>query len=76
MRQPVSLAGALQVVAQQQQHVVAALAQRRHRDLDDVQPVVQILAELPALDLLAQVAVGRRDQRTSVRPVTESEPIG
>ena len=42
--------------------VVAAVAQRRHEDRKDVQPVVEVLAELAVLDLLQEVAVRRRDQ--------------
>ena len=41
--------------------VVLALAQRRHVDRDDVEAVVEVLAELPVGDHLRQVAVGRRD---------------
>jgi hypothetical protein len=37
LRQPMRLARALQVVAEQQEDVVAALAQGRNRDLNDVQ---------------------------------------
>ena len=38
-----------------------ALAQRRHRDLEDVDPVEQILAELLVRDHRRQVLVRRRD---------------
>ena len=41
-------------------HVAEPLAQRRHADDDDVQPVVQVLAEAAFLDQLRQVIVGRR----------------
>jgi len=37
-------------------------AQRRHLDRDDVEPVVEVLAEMPGLDHRRQVAIGRRDQ--------------
>ena len=40
-----------------------ALAQRRQVQRDDVQPVVQIAAEVAAPDLLLEVAVRRRDER-------------
>ena len=42
--------------------VVLALAQRRHLDRHDVQPVVEVLAELAGLDHRRQVAVGGGDQ--------------
>ena len=45
----------------QHRDVFAALAQRRHVDVDDAQPVEQVLAELAGRDALGQVAVGRRD---------------
>ena len=48
-------------VLDEQRDVLAALAQRRHRDRDDVQPVEQILLELAFADQLPQVAVGRGD---------------
>ena len=41
--------------------VVAALAQRRQVQVDDVEPVVEVLAEAARLDLLLEVAVGRGD---------------
>ena len=43
-------------------HVLEALAQRRHPDREDVEAVVEVLAELAVLDQLDHVAVGRRDQ--------------
>ena len=42
--------------------VFLALAQRRHLDGDDVQAVVEVLAELAGRDHRRQVAVGRGDQ--------------
>ena len=42
--------------------VVAAVAQRRHEDREDVEAIEQILAEQAVLDLLEEVAVGGRDQ--------------
>ncbi|MNQ75336.1 hypothetical protein D3C85_901260 [compost metagenome] len=44
------------------QHVVLALAQRRQAQRDDVQAVVEVLAELAVLGQVLQVAVGRGDQ--------------
>ena len=46
----------------QLRHVVDAVAQRRHPDRDDVDPVVEVLAEPPFLDRLLEVDVGRGDQ--------------
>ena len=45
----------------QRPDVGAALAQRRHVDVDDAQPIQQIFAELAGRDALGQVAVGRGD---------------
>ena len=42
--------------------VVLALAQRRHLHRHDVEPVVQVLAELAGLDHRRQIAVGRGNQ--------------
>jgi hypothetical protein len=41
--------------------VLASLAQRRQVDLDDLQPVVEVLAETPFAHLALEVAVGRGD---------------
>ena len=49
-------------VVRQRHDVVLALAQRRHLDRDDVEAVVQVLAELARLHHRRQVAVGRGDQ--------------
>ena len=61
----IALAGAAGVAADevldQQRNVLAPLAERRHRDRNDVQTVVQILLEPAVADELAQVAVGRGD---------------
>jgi hypothetical protein len=46
-------------VGREQRDVLAALAHRRQLDVDHAQAEVQILAEAAAVDLLAQVAVGR-----------------
>ena len=45
----------------QQRDVFLALAQRRQLHRDDVQPVVQVLAEPPVVHHRAQVDVGGRD---------------
>ena len=42
----------------ERQDVVAALAQRRHVQLDDLEPVVEVLAEGAARDAVGEVAVG------------------
>ncbi len=48
-------------MVRQRGQVLAPLAQRRERDLDHAQPVVEVLAEAADLHELAQVAVGGRD---------------
>jgi hypothetical protein len=48
-------------VVEQQQLVVAHLAQRRGADDEHRQPMIEIGAEVARLDLLAQVAVGGGD---------------
>ena len=49
-------------VAHQLRHVADTLAQRGHDHGEDIQAIVQILAELAFLDELDHVAVRRRDQ--------------
>ena len=51
----------LQKRVHEQRDVVAPLAQRRNPDVEDLQAIVQILAEVAAFHRLAQVAVGRGD---------------
>ena len=51
----------LQEVLDEERHVLPALAERRQPDLDDGQPVVEILAEAARRHLVAEVAVGRGD---------------
>src|SRR5262245_7322526 len=46
----------------QLRHIVEAVAQRRHPDREDVEAIVEVLAELAVLDQLDHVAVGGRDQ--------------
>ena len=53
--------GARREVVDQRRDVFAALAQRRHVNVNDAQPVEQVLAELARGDALGQVAVRRRD---------------
>ena len=57
----------LEEVIDEQQQVGLPLAQRRHEDREDVEPVVEILAERAGGDRLLQVLVGRGDQ-PDVRP--------
>ncbi len=45
-------------MAQQGRNVFLAVAQRRQGDIDDVQAVIQVLAELAFLHQLRQVGVG------------------
>ncbi len=61
-RAAVSLGEVREEVPQQGLDVLRAIAQRRDVDPDDVDPVVQVLTELPLLDEPPQVAVGRRDE--------------
>ena len=44
------------------EHVGAAHAQRRHLDVDDVEAVVEVLAEAPFAHLGREIAVGRGDE--------------
>ena len=41
--------------------VFHAIAQRGHHHLDDIDPVVEVCPELPALDQILNRSVGRRD---------------
>src|SRR3977135_2805692 len=45
-----------------QQNVRFALAQRRHKNREDIEPVIEILAKLPGGDGFLDVFVGGRDQ--------------
>src|SRR6185436_15623055 len=45
----------------QEQDVVPALAQRRQADLEDVEPVVEILTKLVALHGRREIPIGGRD---------------
>src|SRR5580765_167877 len=42
-------------------NVLAPIAQRRHHDVDDVEAVIEVVAELTLADQFPQIAVGRRD---------------
>ena len=55
------LARALEEVARDLEHVVAARAQRRHFDRKDAQAVEQVLAKAAVGDGLLEIAVRRRD---------------
>src|SRR5690606_14964020 len=48
-------------VIDEQRQIVLALAQRRHVNARDREPVVQVLAEPAAVDLDAEVAIRRGD---------------
>ena len=48
-------------VIDQQWNIPAALAQRRHLELHDVEPKEQVLAKAPAEDLARQIPIGARD---------------
>src|SRR3982751_808136 len=51
-----------QEVVGQQRNVFSAIAQRRYGYLNDVQPVVEILAEQLAPDRFTRVSIGRGDE--------------
>ena len=53
---------ALEEQPRQLREIVDALAQRRHADRNDVDPVVQVLAEPAVLHRLLEIDVGRRHQ--------------
>jgi hypothetical protein len=59
--QRVSLCVPLEARERQQRDVLGALAQRGDRDRDHVEPIEQVAAEAPRLDLRLQVAVGGGD---------------
>ncbi len=42
--------------------ILDAIAQRRHLDRHDIEPVEEVLAELPFLDRLVEIDVGRGDE--------------
>ena len=65
-----------QRVVREHQHVVAALAQRRHVQLDDVDAVVQVLAEAALGDELAQVLVRRAQDADVDRQLRSLGPTG
>src|SRR5262249_21635600 len=52
----------LEESVRQRDHVLAALPQWRHRDLDHVQAVEQVLAKAPPGDVALEIAIGRGDQ--------------
>jgi hypothetical protein len=53
--------GPLQEMTREHGDIAAALAERGQHDGDDVEPVEQVLAELPRRDRLLEIAIGRRD---------------
>ena len=50
-----------QVVMQELRNVLAPIAQRRNLDADHIQPMQQVLAEVPRLHARLEILVGRRD---------------
>src|SRR6266498_2153610 len=48
-------------VLDERRDVLLAIAERRHVDVDHVEPVVEVVAELRLLDLLLQILVRRDD---------------
>ena len=66
----------LQEAAGQLGNVFLPLPQRRHPDGDDVQPVVEVLAELSLADPVEQVAVGRRhDAHVDLDPLGATDSL-
>ena len=63
-------------VRHQRGHVLEPLAQRRHLDRHDVQPVEQVLAEAPLRDLALEILVGRRPARGRPPGSTSSRRSG
>src|SRR5262245_59075760 len=51
---------------QEQRNVVAPFPQGRDVELNDVQPIVQVLAERARRDLVAKITIGCRDQTSLV----------
>src|SRR5207253_3689410 len=52
----------LHEVADERRDVLRAIPQRRERDREDVQPVVEVVAEGPGRHHLREISVGRRDE--------------
>ena len=70
------LAELVDEMARQDQHIVAALAQRRNLDREHRQPEVQILAELTLAHSLFEVAVRRRyDARVDVKRLRTADTL-
>ena len=46
---------------QQHRHILLALAQRRHAEVDDVEPIVEVLAKRLGGDVFDQIAIGGGD---------------
>jgi hypothetical protein len=58
---PVALAVLARELARERRDVCLAFAQRGHDELDYIEPIVEVLAELPRLDCRGEIAVGRCD---------------
>ncbi len=58
--QPQPQSALLAKIARQQHHIIAALAQRRHKERENAQAMEQIGAKTPRQHLFTQVTVGRR----------------
>src|SRR5215212_945216 len=66
----------LKEVVGEQEHVRLTLAQRRHEDREDVEAVVQVRAEAPALYLFFEVFVRRRDEpHVDLQSLRAAEPL-
>ena len=63
-------------MAGQQRDVLAPVAQRRHSDRHDVEPIEQILAEPAAADLGGELAIGRGDDPDiDLDPARPADPL-
>ena len=58
---PVTAGPALEERAREQHDVVSAVAQRRHPELDDAQPIVEVLAERARLHVGVERPIGGSD---------------
>src|SRR5690606_39887630 len=49
-------------VLRQERNVLTPLSQRRHREWHYVEAIEEVFAELPVLEGLARISIGRRDE--------------
>src|SRR5262249_13574968 len=73
---PLLLGELLNEVAGEQWNILAPLAQRRQRHRKDVQPVIEISAELPFLNHASQVLVGGgNDPHIDLKGMAAAQPL-